>query len=418
MGGNTSCGGRSTDAIVTEIHVRRNPNRRRALWLALVLAASSVAALSQSDPRQTAFSLEQEGRLAEAESAWRALSRAQPANPEPLAHLGLLEAREEHYAEAISLYRKALTLKPEMPGLRWNLGLAYFKAGEYKSALPIFEPLFKAQPPASDQAQRLAILIGMSHYGLAEYAAAVPWLKRAAEDDPKNLPLLLTWAHSCLFVRQFPCVLDVYHRVVALNADSAEAHMLVGEALDEMKDPVGAQREFRAAVAANPKEPNVHFGLGYLLWTKGQYPEAAEQFQAEIDNNPHHLQAVLYLADSEMQMNRMEEARSLLEKLARLDPDNSMEHLDLGIVYIDEGRKEDAQAELKTAARLAPDDVNVHWRLGRLYHSMGKNAEAKSELAKAGSLNKAADQRLLKVMSRIPGNEQTPQAAPSASTQQ
>jgi hypothetical protein len=49
---------------------------------------------------------------------------------------------------------------------------------------------------------------------------------------------------------------------------------------------------------------------------------------------------------------------------------------------------------------------------------MGKNAEAKSELAKAGSLNKAADQRLLKVMSRIPGNEQTPQAAPSASTQQ
>jgi tetratricopeptide (TPR) repeat protein len=192
----------------------------------------------------------------------------------------------------------------------------------------------------------------------------------------------------------------------------------VGEALDEMKDPVGAQREFRAAVAANPKEPNVHFGLGYLLWTKGQYPEAAEQFQAEIDNNPHHLQAVLYLADSEMQMNRMEEARSLLEKLARLDPDNSMEHLDLGIVYIDEGRKEDAQAELKTAARLAPDDVNVHWRLGRLYHSMGKNAEAKSELAKAGSLNKAADQRLLKVMSRIPGNEQTPQAAPSASTQQ
>lgn len=398
--------------------MRRNPNRRRALWLALVLAASSVAALSQSDPRQTAFSLEQEGRLAEAESAWRALSRAQPANPEPLAHLGLLEAREEHYAEAISLYRKALTLKPEMPGLRWNLGLAYFKAGEYKSALPIFEPLFKAQPPASDQAQRLAILIGMSHYGLAEYAAAVPWLKRAAEDDPKNLPLLLTWAHSCLFVRQFPCVLDVYHRVVALNADSAEAHMLVGEALDEMKDPVGAQREFRAAVAANPKEPNVHFGLGYLLWTKGQYPEAAEQFQAEIDNNPHHLQAVLYLADSEMQMNRMEEARSLLEKLARLDPDNSMEHLDLGIVYIDEGRKEDAQAELKTAARLAPDDVNVHWRLGRLYHSMGKNAEAKSELAKAGSLNKAADQRLLKVMSRIPGNEQTPQAAPSASTQQ
>jgi hypothetical protein len=38
--------------------------------------------------------------------------------------------------------------------------------------------------------------------------------------------------------------------------------MLVGEALDEMKDTIGATQEFRSAVQANPKEPNAHFGLG------------------------------------------------------------------------------------------------------------------------------------------------------------
>ena len=41
--------------------------------------------------------------------------------------------------------------------------------------------------------------------------------------------------------------------------------MLAGEALDEMKDKAGATQQFRAAVKADPKEPNVHFGLGYLL---------------------------------------------------------------------------------------------------------------------------------------------------------
>ena len=124
----------------------------------------------------------------------------------------------------------------------------------------------------------------------------------------------MTLAHSCLWSKQYPCVLDAFHQIVALNAESAEAYMLMGEALDEMKDTVGAIREFRAAVKANPKEPNVHFGLGYLLWTKGQYPEAAAEFQAELDNDPQHLQAMLYLADAKMQMNQPDEARPLLEK--------------------------------------------------------------------------------------------------------
>ena len=45
----------------------------------------------------------------------------------------------------------------------------------------------------------------------------------------------------------------------------AEADMLAGEALDEEGKISEATEQFRAAVKANPKEPNAHFGLGYLL---------------------------------------------------------------------------------------------------------------------------------------------------------
>jgi len=247
----------------------------------------------------------------------------------------------------------------------------------------------------------------MSHYGLGEYAAAAPYLKHAAVRDSQNLTLLLTLAHSCLLSRQYQCVLDAYHRIIALNAESAEADMLVGEALDEMKDSIGAVREFRAAIVANPKEPNVHFGLGYLLWTQGQFPEAAKEFQAEIDNDPRHLQSMLYLADSQMQMNQTDDARPLLEKLVKINPENAMAHLDLGIVYAEQSRKQDALAELQTAIRIAPNNVNAHWRLGRLYRSMGMTAQAKAEFDKASSLNKAEDERLLKVMSTITSSNHT-----------
>jgi tetratricopeptide (TPR) repeat protein len=400
--------------MTTETNVRLIPELRRSLWLVLILAGCGLAALPQNDQRQAAFSLEQQGRIAEAEAAWRALSHAQPSNPEAFAHLGLLEAHQEHYTEAVAFYCKAMALDPTMPRLQFNLGLAYFKQGEFKDALQQFTPLLKTQPPASDEAQRLTLLTGMSHFGLGEFAAAAPYLKQAADRDAQNLPLLLALAHSCLLSKQYPCVLDAFHRIVALNAESAEADMLMGEALDEMKDTVGATREFRAAVLANPKEPNVHFGLGYLLWMQGQTQEAAREFQAELNNDPEHTQATLYLADADIQMSRLEDARPLLEKLVKINPANSMGHLDLGIVYTEAGQRGNALRELKQATALKPDDVSAHYQLGRLYRSMGKTAEAKAEFDKTRTLNKTADDTLLKVMSKVPHQGSAPQGAADA----
>ena len=394
------------ERIETETHVRHVLQRSLAGSLALILASYPLQGRSQAVTEQSAASLEQQGKNPEAEEAWKAVSKAQPSNPLPLAHLGLLEARQEHYSQAIAFYRKALALSPSLPGLRLNLGLAYFKNGEYKSAIEIFTPLLKAAPNA-DETQRLTILLGMSHYGLGQYASAVPYLKGGLDHDSQNLPLLLTLAHSCLLSRQYQCVLDAYHQMVALNANSAEADMLVGEALDEMKDSAGAIREFRAAIEANPKEPNAHFGLGYLLWTQKQYKEAAQEFQTELDNTPDYTQAMLYLADADIQLNKLEDARILLEKLINTSPSIEMARLDLSIVYAGTGRNEDALRELKAAQALKPDDVNVHWRLARLYRSMGNTAEAKIEFGKAQSLTAAADDALLDVITNDPSNWKT-----------
>jgi tetratricopeptide (TPR) repeat protein len=395
-----------------ETHVRLSFGSGLAGSLVLAMAVWGVPVRPQTAAEQAAASLEQQGKTTQAEEAWKSLSDAQPANPLPLAHLGLLESRQEHYTQAISFYRKAMALNPSLPGLHLNLGLAYFKNGEYKKAIEIFTPLLKSAPNA-DETQRLTVLIGMSYYGLGEYATAVPYLKDASGRDAENLPLLLTLAHGCLLSMQYQCVLDAFHQMVALNANSAEADMLVGEALDEMKDSIGATREFRAAVQANPKEPNVHFGLGYLLWTQSQYTEAAKEFQAEIGNDPQHTQAILYLADSDIQIGQMEDARILLEKLVKINPASSMGHRDLGIAYAETGRTKEALGEFKTAIALKPDDVSAHWRLGRLYRAMGRTAEAKAEFDKSKSLNETADEGLLKAMSKVP-HQDSPTKGPAA----
>ena len=388
---------------------RHGRNALRAATIAFAISILPSASRAQSDPGQVAFSLEREGKLPEAEAAWAALAKQYPNKAEPLAHLGLIESKQQRYQEAIKYYRRAMALSPHMPGLRLNLGLAQFKEGEYQQAVASLGPLLKAHPDD----QQLTILVGMSEYGLGHYSDAARLLKQASDRDTQNLTLLLTLAHSCLWSKQYPCVQDAFHRLVALNADSAEAEMLMGEALDEMKDHEGAIRQFRAAAKVNPKEPNVHFGLGYLLWTKGQYAEAATEFQSELANNPQHLLAMLYLGDAKMQMNQPGEAQPLLENVVKMSPSNGMAHRDLGIILADAGNKNEAIAQFQAAIHINDKDVNAHYRLARLYRSMGKSAEAKAEFDKAGKLNKAEDERLLKVMSAQPSSR-----GPSGSTSQ
>ncbi|KAA6458756.1 tetratricopeptide repeat protein [Acidobacteria bacterium AB60] len=379
------------------------------LTVFLLTTALAFAQNSYETSRQAALALEAQNKAAEAEGAWQALSSQYPNNPEPYARRALLEARQQHYTEAIPLYRKALEIDPNIPGLRLNLALALFKGGQLKESIPEFEALAKTAAPGSPDQQRVTILLGMAHYGSAEYPQAIPYLRDAAQQDPQNLPLRLALAHSCLWSKQYTCVMDVYKEILALNADSAEADMLAGEALDEMKDNEGSTRMFRAAVKANPKEPNVHFGLGYLLWTQKQYPEALTEFQAELANDPEHAQATLYLGDTYLQLNQPDQARPILEKALTLNSDFWLAHLDLGIIHSDAGRNDQALAELQTANKLKPDEVNVHWRLGRLYRTMGRKDEALAEMDKASKLNKAADDDLYQKMS-------TNHPRPSAST--
>ncbi len=321
-----------------------------------------------------------------------------------------MEARQGRYTEAIPLYRKALALHSAIPGLRLDLGLAYFKAGKLKDALDQFSPLLKSMPQSSPYRQQLVILVGMCHYGLEQYAQAAIYLQEAVNRDPHNLELLLALAHSYLWSKQYRKVMDTYRAILQINANSAEADMLAGEALDAMKNAYGAVQQFRAAVKADPNLPDVHFGLGYLLWTQQQYPQAVPAFQAELHNNPGDAQSLTYLGDCDMQLNHSQLAVPLLQKAIRIDPKIELAYLDLGVIYEAAGHRKEALQDLLAAAKLDPNDVNVHWRLGRLYRSMGDRAQAMAELNKAKTLIQSAHETLVDQMNPNRGSNAPPVA--------
>src|SRR5215469_5333289 len=207
--------------------------------------------------RLSAIALEQSGQNAEAESVWSAIISADPRNAEALAHMGLLEARQQHLETAIGYYRRAAAIDPDRPGLQMNLGLALFKAAQFPDAIQSFLSEIRKHPGD----QRLMILLGMAHYGMKDYLVAIPYLQKAVERSPQDVTLGLTLVRSCLLSKQYECVVDAQRSMRASNAESVEADLLSAAAQEKLGQGQEAISDLRDAMRANPNDPDLHFAL-------------------------------------------------------------------------------------------------------------------------------------------------------------
>src|SRR5260370_13327617 len=94
---------------------------------------------------------------------------AQTDKPDALgqANLGVSQAQKSHYREAVEAYKRAIAIDPNLPGIYLNLGLAWFKLGNFREAVAAFDKENVRAP-----SDRVATLLAMSYFGLGQYREA------------------------------------------------------------------------------------------------------------------------------------------------------------------------------------------------------------------------------------------------------
>ena len=80
------------------------------------------------------------------------------------------------------------------------------------------------------------------------------------------------------------------------NGESAEAHLMLGDAKMSVADFAGARDEFAKAVALNPNLPGAHVLYAQALQITGDPDEALKEFKAELAIDPYNYEANLQLA--------------------------------------------------------------------------------------------------------------------------
>lgn len=153
-------------------------------------------------------------------------------------------------------------------------------------------------------------------------------------------------------------------------------HKARGNVMFHAGDVAGAAREYRAAVAADPKDPNAHTLLGNALFEQGDTAGAEASFRAALGLDAGARDARRGLATVLLRGGRMAEARAELEALVRQAADDPTAHASLGKVLRAQGDLDGAEKQLREALALAQNDPSATYVLGLVLAEKNQQAQA------------------------------------------
>jgi tetratricopeptide (TPR) repeat protein len=198
----------------------------------------------------------------------------------------------------------------------------------------------------------------------------------------------LKWLGSLLALAFFVSRATARHGQAGGPGDTPEAHL--GAGYGDLKsgrfEP--AAREFRTALALNPKLVlQAQFPLAVSLFELHQTAESRRQFEAVRRQIGDHPNLEYYLGRLDLADGKLDSAILELTKAVAKPPFPDTAYY-LGYAYLKRHDLVPAEKWLRRAAELTPRDAAVQYRLGLLYSQAGRQEEAKQAYARSDQLRK------------------------------
>ena len=135
--------------------------------------------------------------------------------------------------------------------------------------------------------------LGQIHYRRKEYRQAAEWLERVPPEDLRYRAASFLLGLARFQSGDFAGAQKAF-QMIAGTVPLSEVYNNLGAAESRRNLPQAAD-DFRKAAEGDATDPVYQFNLGYALWKKGDFTEAAERFRAVLDRAPEDQMATLLL---------------------------------------------------------------------------------------------------------------------------
>src|SRR6266404_7993098 len=293
----------------------------------------------------------------------------------------LLQQRK--YDDALAVLRDIETKPPATKALSHELGLAYYKKGDYPNAITYLKKACEENPDDGEAVQ----LLGLSFYLAGRPAEAIAPLEKVQTWFPSaNVDAAYILGVCYMQTKDYPSARKAFARMFGVPADSAAAYLFTARMLLRQDFGPVAEEYAKKAVELDPKLPLAHLLLGELHLYKSRLPEAIEQFQKELELNPGEAAVYYKLADAYSRLQKYEEAERLLQRSIWLDATSTGPYILMGKVLEKKGETALAVRALQHAIAMDPNNPIPHHLLGQAYRELGRTEDAERELKLAEQL--------------------------------
>lgn len=297
-------------------------------------------------------------------------------------------SQQGKFDEAIGQLEALAAKQPDTKGLWHELGIAYYKKGDYPKAAANLKKALEENQGDSEALQ----LMGLSYYLAGRPAEAIEPLEKVQTWYPSaNVDAAYILGMCYIQTKDYPSARKSFAKMFSVSADSAASYLFTARMLLRQDFSPVAEEYAKKAVELDPQLPLAHVLLGEIYLYKSRLPEAIEQFQKELALNPGDAAIYYKLADAYSRTQNYEEAEKLLQRSIWLDSTSTGPYILMGKVLEKKGEPVLAVRALQHALAMDPNNPIPHHLLGLAYRELGRTEDAERELKLSEQLQARAD---------------------------
>lgn len=311
---------------------------------------------------------------------------------EALSTAGLGLAQCEDYAGAVRVLEKAQSLRPDSASVAYNLSLAHFKGGDFRSAQHVLEAV---PAKAGSEDADMLFLRGQIKQALAE--SGVEDMAQACRMNPTTEHFCTEAGLALIREERLNEAQILLQRGLEKPGPSLALLSALGLAQFRLGKYADAMGTYQQVLDKNPAADEAREGLAFLLYMAGNLSQARRVTEEGLKSSTSdfYLSQIHAMILFRLSPEAWDEALVSVSRALEKNPHFAPSYFLRGKITMERGQLEVALRDFERAAQLDPQYPLPHYKIAQILLRLGKSAEAELARKKFFELGQMREEELL-----------------------